>query len=105
MKGGNNMEKDYKNNAHYKCLFNALKDAFVANRIDLNPSSNCYDSETSWNSNYYTYLAALDFCENLMIMNSDDYPYFNLNECFSEIREPSLKRIEVGKRLINATQE
>ena len=34
------MEKDYKNNAYYKCLFNALKDAFVANRIDLKKAMN-----------------------------------------------------------------
>jgi hypothetical protein len=103
MKGGNNLEKDYENNAYYKCLLNALMDAFAANRIDLNPSSNCYDSETTWNSNYYTYLAALDFCENLT-MYGDDYPNFNLEECFSEIREPLLRRIQAGKRLINATQ-
>ncbi len=96
------MEKDYENNVYYKCLYNALMNAFVANRID--PSNSCYDNETTWNNSYYTYLATLDFCENLT-MYGDDYPYYNLEESFSDIRTPALKRIYAGKKLFNALQK
>ena len=96
------MENNYKNNAYYKCMYNALYNTFVSNKID--PNNNYYDSETTWNSSYYTYLATLDFCEDLT-MYGDDYPHYNLEENFSDIRTPSLKRIYAGKKLLNALQK
>ena len=96
------MNKNYKNNAYYKCLYNALMDTYVTNKINFN--NDCYNTETKWNNSYYTYLATLDFCENLT-MYGDDYSYYNLEECFSDIRNCVLNRIKAGKQLLSATQK
>jgi len=96
------MDNNYKNNAYYKCLYEALMSAFIKNKI--NPNKNYYDSETTWNNSYYTYLATLDFCENLT-MYCDDYSHFNLEKSFSEIRNCTLDRINAGKQLISTTQK
>ena len=96
------MNTNYKNNAYYKCLYNALMDAFAANKINFN--NYCYDNETMWNNSYYAYLATLDFCENVTLY-SDDYYYYNLEKCFNDIRNCALDRINAGKQLINTTQK
>ena len=96
------MDINYKNNEYYKCLYNALRDSFIANNINFNNS--CYNTETMWNSSYYSYLATLDFCENLT-MYGDDYVYHNLEDCFSDIRESALNRIKAGKQLVGTTQK
>jgi len=96
------MDTSYKNNAYYKCLYNAFMETYVTNKINFN--NDCYNNETLWNNSYYTYLATLDFCENLT-MYGDDYSYYNLEKCFSDIRNCVLNRINAGKQLINTTQK
>jgi hypothetical protein len=86
----------YQSNLYYKHLYDAYMDSFVKNKI--NTDRDIYCNETIFNNNYYSYLAALDFCE-MLLSYSDDYVHHNLEQHFESIRESVLDRIEAGKLL------
>ena len=92
---------NYESNLYYKRLYDAFIDAFVKNKINADRDS--YSNETIFNNNYYSYLAALDFCE-MLFSYSDNYVHHNLEKHFETIRECALDRIEAGKLLALSTQ-